>query len=567
MYLSKKRQITVGILTIFLMTAAVLTGFFLRESAGLRDGMAAETAASNAAATSYVYDTNTDEEGTLISEDMEMESGKSAGPEAETKGPDESETSIAADTASVEFTKSEDESGWIYETDENRAGWVGENEQAVRLCSVFFPITLILALAGLFFFAVFCKRKQVPEGLETNLLLLALAAGCLYMFFCRSVSYGSYSTSVRSRLSETYYFRGLDVLWAAVLSCMLVWGIRTVTSWFLAKRTLQFSLLWRLTEHMKTQENGVSQMLLMPFFCAVGFMGLSVIFALSMKALQGTANGVSGLMAALSIAFVLLFVLTVFVMFDRLRDVRRIQEEMIRKARMNERYRVDLITNVSHDLRTPLTSIIGYGELLKEEKLSDEGRENLEKLNQKSAYLRDMVDAVFELSKVQSGAMQGRREEIDLIRLLEQTIGQYDDVITKAGLTVVRQYKTAEAPLLSDGIFLNQVFANLLSNAVKYTMKGTRIYVELTKITDGYQVRMMNVACYEMKFDAEEILQRFARGDESRNTEGSGLGLAIAKTYTEAVGGSFRVELDGDLFVAVVQVPEESPEEDMRGNE
>ncbi len=538
MFLSKKWQIIVGTLTVLFMTIAVTAGLKIRLSKSAYDAASAESSMTAASETQVIV---TEPEYTVSEEETNQQAA-----ETEEHG---AAVTWAGDSHSDEMSRSMAEDA------------VAEKKRSLRLCRILLPVSLILALAGLFVFSVFFRRRQAPEGLETNLLILALYAGFLYMLFRQFTPGVQYNRGFTGWvMNEVLKVSAVDILFAAVLSCLLVWGIRTIVSWFLAKRTFQFSLLWRLTERLKTQLNGISLMLLVPFLSALGLLVLSAVFALLARLTWRSVYGISGLMASLSFAFILLFTLTVFLFLDRLRDVRRVQEEMIESARVNERYRVDLITNVSHDLRTPLTSIIGYGELLKAETLSADGRENLEKLNQKSSYLRDMVDAVFELSKVQSGAVSGKREQIDLIRLLEQTIGEYDDAITAAGLSVVRRYRISSAPLISDGIFLNQIFANLLSNAVKYTMKGTRIHVELTEIGEEYQIRMMNVASYEMKFTEEEILQRFARGDESRNTEGNGLGLAIVKTYTEALHGTFRVELDGDLFIAIVKVPKELPE-------
>lgn len=231
------------------------------------------------------------------------------------------------------------------------------------------------------------------------------------------------------------------------------------------------------------------------------------------------------------------------------------QEEAIRTAVTSERFKVELIANVSHDLRTPLTSILGYGELLQKEQLSPEGQQQLSRLNQKAGYMRDLVESLFELTKVSSGVVPGKRERLDLIRLLEQTIGLFDDQLAQTGLVVRRNYAADAFPLITDGARLHQVFANLLGNAIKYAMPGTRIYLEVKETEDTLRVRMVNTASYEMDFQPEEIIQRFARGDKARSTRGSGLGLAIAQTYTESVGGSFAVTVDGDQFSAIVTLP------------
>lgn len=231
--------------------------------------------------------------------------------------------------------------------------------------------------------------------------------------------------------------------------------------------------------------------------------------------------------------------------------------QAIHTAVTSERFKVELIANVSHDLRTPLTAILGYGELLQKEPLSAQGEEQLRQLNQKAGYMKDLVDSLFELTKVSSGAAECKPERLDLIRLLEQTLGLFDDQLRNANLQVRRHYDTDSLMLVTDGARMHQVFANLLGNAIKYTLHGTRIHLEVRDGETECAVRMTNIAAYEMDFRPEEILQRFARGDKARSTQGSGLGLAIAQTYTESVGGHFQVAIDGDQFSAIVTLPKE----------
>ncbi len=239
----------------------------------------------------------------------------------------------------------------------------------------------------------------------------------------------------------------------------------------------------------------------------------------------------------------------------QLLEVQAQHEEAVRTAVTSERFKVELISNVSHDLRTPLTAILGYSELLQKENLSPEGREQLRRLHQKAGYMGDLVEALFELTKVSSGIIEAKKEKIDLIRLLEQTVGLFDDELKQAGLSVRRGYPADSIPVVTDGGRLHQVFANLLGNAIKYALAGTRIYLEVKESKYSYLIRMVNTASYEMDFKPEEIMQRFARGDKARSTKGSGLGLAIAQTYTESVGGKFHVAVDGDQFSAIVELP------------
>lgn len=244
-----------------------------------------------------------------------------------------------------------------------------------------------------------------------------------------------------------------------------------------------------------------------------------------------------------------------------LADLKHARDQAIDQAVVSERFKVDLITNVSHDLRTPLTSILGYGELLCGETLSKDGQAWLAQLNGKAGYMRDLVDELFELTKISSGAIKAKREDFDLIKLLEQTIGLLEDKLQAQELTVKRHYSAEHIEIQSDGAMLHQVFVNLVGNAIKYSPAHARIHIRVTESESDVTVRMSNVASYEMNFTPEEIVQRFARGDKARSTKGSGLGLAIAQTYTDAVGGTFHIEIDDEQFVAVVEIPKQQSEQ------
>ncbi len=220
-----------------------------------------------------------------------------------------------------------------------------------------------------------------------------------------------------------------------------------------------------------------------------------------------------------------------------------------------ERMKIDLVTNVSHDLKTPLTSIISYVELLSKEELTPASAEYVEILKQKSERLKNIVSDVFELAKTTSGEITVERERLDLNKLSYQTLGEMEDKITASGFEVKRDICLPPVTVVSDGHRIYRIIQNLLDNALKYSMQGTRIYYSLKK-TDGRAViTIKNIAAYEMDFTAEDMLERFARGDKSRTTEGSGLGLSIAQGFTLACGGKFDIDIDGDMFKAIVSFP------------
>ncbi|MBQ9948500.1 MAG: HAMP domain-containing histidine kinase [Oscillospiraceae bacterium] len=221
-----------------------------------------------------------------------------------------------------------------------------------------------------------------------------------------------------------------------------------------------------------------------------------------------------------------------------------------------ERMKIDLVTNVSHDLKTPLTSIIGYIELLSKEELPPEAAEHVKILQSKSERLKNIVSDVFELAKTTSGEIAVEREPLDLTKLSYQTLGEMEDKIAAAGFDVKVNICEPPVTVVSDGKRLYRVIQNILDNALKYSMKGTRIYYSLDVREDGRAyIVIKNISAYEMTFTKEEILERFTRGDKARSSEGSGLGLSIAQGFTLACGGQFDIDIDGDMFKAIISFP------------
>lgn len=219
-----------------------------------------------------------------------------------------------------------------------------------------------------------------------------------------------------------------------------------------------------------------------------------------------------------------------------------------------ERMKSELITNVSHDLKTPLTSIINYADLLSKEMLAPyEANDYVKIIKQKSERLKQLTNDLFDISKVQSGNEEFDIEEIDICLLVSQAMAELNESIKKSGLTFKVSASGKEVFVRADGRKLSRVFENLLVNCVKYAMANTRVYIDIEDMGDIVSVEIKNIAGYEMDFDEEEIAERFVRGDSSRSTEGSGLGLAIVKSYVEGCGGKVSIKKDGDLFKVILQ--------------
>ena len=240
-------------------------------------------------------------------------------------------------------------------------------------------------------------------------------------------------------------------------------------------------------------------------------------------------------------------------------DVANIQEgfkNAVDDAVKGERMKAELITNVSHDLKTPLTSILNYSDLLGKMDLTpEEANDYARIIHQKGLRLKNLTSDLFDISKVQSGAEQIISERLDACTLARQALAEQDKAVQESGLTVKAVIPERELPIWADGRKLSRVLENLIGNCVKYALKGTRVFLSVAEENGQAIIELKNTANYEMDFAADEITERFVRGDAARSTEGSGLGLAIAKSYTEACGGTFEVSVDGDQFKVRIGFP------------
>lgn len=222
----------------------------------------------------------------------------------------------------------------------------------------------------------------------------------------------------------------------------------------------------------------------------------------------------------------------------------------------SERFKAELITNVSHDLKTPLTSIINYVNLLRSTQQTDpKALEYIEVLDRKSQRLKKLTEDLVEASKASTGVLKVEREKIGMEQLVDQALGEWEEKLAARNLTVVKMLPEGETWVYADGHHLWRVVDNLLSNCSKYAMEGTRIYVEVTRGKGKAALAVKNISWEAITVPAERLVERFVRGEESRNTEGSGLGLSIARSLTELQGGDFQVSADGDLFKVTVTLP------------
>lgn len=241
---------------------------------------------------------------------------------------------------------------------------------------------------------------------------------------------------------------------------------------------------------------------------------------------------------------------------ENLQGIQRGLQKAVSEAVKGERMKTELITNVSHDLKTPLTSIINYVDLLKKEELDNQkAAEYLLILDEKSARLKQLIEDLIEASKASSGNLAVAAEKVDLYQLVMQAYGEYEEKIEKAGLDIRTNIVEKDIFVRADGKHLWRIIENLLSNALKYSMANSRVYINIDKNEKYGLLTIKNISAFPLEISPEQLTERFVRGDASRTTEGSGLGLSIAQSLTNLQGGKFKVEIDGDLFKVTVELP------------
>jgi signal transduction histidine kinase len=220
----------------------------------------------------------------------------------------------------------------------------------------------------------------------------------------------------------------------------------------------------------------------------------------------------------------------------------------------SERMKTELITNVSHDIKTPLTSIINYVDILQKSDDEQQRRECLEVLDRQSQRLKKLIGDLMDMSKASSGTMTVEITPTDVTEAVSQAMGEFSDTLESCGLTVMFRAPAEPVMALCDGRHLWRVLSNCLGNVVKYALTGTRVYVDVLAGEGQVAVSIRNISAQMLGIPAEELMERFVRGDSSRNTEGSGLGLNIARSLMELQGGALELVVDGDLFKVVLKL-------------
>lgn len=244
----------------------------------------------------------------------------------------------------------------------------------------------------------------------------------------------------------------------------------------------------------------------------------------------------------------------------RIAEALEIEKQSLAQVSRSDQLRINLITNVSHDLKTPLTSMVGYIELIKKEELSDLVRDYVDVLSERAEKLKEMINSLFSLAKASSGNIELHPEKFELNRLVDQIFADMEDRIKESELQFVKLFTEENTELVSDNMYFYRICQNLIENALKYSAKGTRVFVKTFRKEERLCLEITNTAGYPMDFTKEDIIERFSRGDQARSSEGNGLGLAIVSTYVKALGGEFDILLDCDQFKAQVEIPQNRKE-------
>ena len=222
----------------------------------------------------------------------------------------------------------------------------------------------------------------------------------------------------------------------------------------------------------------------------------------------------------------------------------------------SERFKTELITNVSHDLKTPLTSIVSYVDLLKKEQIENEkAAEYIDVIDRQSAKLKKLTEDLVEASKASSGAISVNKDNLNIGEFIMQSVGEFSEKLEAAEITPIVNIPEDELLIFTDGRLLWRIFDNLIQNIVKYAQPGTRAYFNIEKVARNVRISVKNISKEPLNVSADTLMERFVRGDSSRNSEGNGLGLSIAKSLTELCGGIFSLFLDGDLYKVVLIFP------------
>lgn len=463
------------------------------------------------------------------------------------------------------------------------------------------PLDIYLAGGGLIIFGLFMAIVQFAEAADLfSQSIQTVCAGVLMAGYVMSLIFVSFCFACAAQFKTPggYWWRN-SVCWRCMnLLVKCVKGCFSGCGWLLRKLPVAFAALgrfllvllsplrwlWRQVKKTcakigKSINRVYSMMPLTWQWLLTGFIMVMLLFA----ALAGRSNLMVVLSLCACVAVVLYgaycfgillesakrmgkgdldtkvddkYLIGAFRSFaGDLNDMAGVAVVAAQKQLKSERMKTELITNVSHDIKTPLTSIINYVDLLQKPHTPEEEKTYLEVLNRQSQRLKKLIEDLMEMSKASTGNLTADITKLDAVESVNQALGEFADKLEKAQLTPVFRHPEESVAMMADGRLAWRVLSNLLSNTVKYALPGTRVYIDVMALEGKVIISLKNISRDELNVDADELMERFVRGDDSRNTEGSGLGLNIAKTLMELQKGQLQLLVDGDLFKVTLIFP------------
>ena len=411
------------------------------------------------------------------------------------------------------------------------------------------PLDLFLALLVLLFFAWATFLSDIWYIDFWYYILLAFGAAALALTLILSVA---------GRAKAPGFFRN------TVIYKFFVLIFRTLGRVPMVWRTMLIWVCWCFVDLYFTFSNSYYYDSLLPAFWVISRAVLTIVIlylASSLRLLQKEGQAIADGQTDYKGKPIPRWLPALKKHEENLQSIQSGIQKAVDEQTRAERMKTELITNVSHDIKTPLTSIVNYVDLLEKEDIQPEkAKEYVDVLNRQSARLKKLTEDLVEASKASSGSLPVHLAPTDVNVLLSQLAGDYMEKLEDAQLEPIFRPAPSQPVIQADGQLLSRVLGNLFSNICKYAMPGTRVYFESAVDENTVSLTFKNISKYELNIPAEELMARFVRGDRSRHTEGSGLGLSIAQSLTELQGGTFRLEIDGDLFKAVVTFPREQTE-------
>lgn len=411
------------------------------------------------------------------------------------------------------------------------------------------PLDLFLALLALLFFAWASFLGNIWYIDFWYYILLAFGAAALVLTLVLSVA---------GRAKAPGFFRN------TVIYKFFVLIFRTLGRVPMVWRTMLIWVCWCFVDLYFTFSNSYYYDSLLPAFWVISRAVLTIVIlylASSLRLLQKEGQAIADGQTDYKGKPIPRWLPALKKHEENLQSIQSGIQKAVDEQTRAERMKTELITNVSHDIKTPLTSIVNYVDLLEKEDIQPEkAKEYVDVLNRQAARLKKLTEDLVEASKASSGSLPVHLAPTDVNVLLSQLAGDYMEKLEDAQLEPIFRPAPSQPVIQADGQLLSRVLGNLFSNICKYAMPGTRVYFESAADENTVSLTFKNISKYELNIPAEELMARFVRGDRSRHTEGSGLGLSIAQSLTELQGGTFRLEIDGDLFKAVVTFPREQTE-------